>query len=190
MRGCEKFTVVTDHRPLLGIWNNGLADITNPRLQKIRMKTLRFSFNLEWHQGKTHFIADALSRYPVFAPDAGDDEIDAAHIACCRRVQESTPCSSIIDAIQMDEKYLRIVEAVQDKDFDIDADDAHPAADLRKQWNRISLLQSGDTYLIVIDGIRLFVPESMRPQILQLLHNGHPGIVKMQKKAGELYFLI
>ena len=188
LRGCEKFTVVTDHRPLLGIWNNGLADITNPRLQKIRMKTLRFSFNLEWHQGKTHFIADALSRYPVFAPDAGDDEIDAAHIACCRRVQESTPCSSIIDAVQMDEKYLRIVEAVQDKDFDIDADDAHPAADLRKQWNRISLLQSGDTYLIVIDGIRLFVPESMRPQILQLLHNGHPGIVKMQKKAGELYF--
>ena len=65
MKGCPKFTVVTDHRPLLGTFRKPLAEIENPRLQRIREKTAGYNFNLEWIEGKSHLIADALSRYPV-----------------------------------------------------------------------------------------------------------------------------
>ena len=57
--------MVTDLHPLLGTFRKPLAEIENPRLQRIREKTAGYNFNLEWIEGKSHLIADALSRYPV-----------------------------------------------------------------------------------------------------------------------------
>ena len=37
---------------------------------RMREKTLPYSFTVTWVPGKTHYIADALSRYPVFQPEA------------------------------------------------------------------------------------------------------------------------
>ena len=46
LRGAPKFTIVTDHRPLVGIWTMELAAITNPRLLRLRMKTVPYDFEL------------------------------------------------------------------------------------------------------------------------------------------------
>ena len=43
----------------------GLADVENPRLQRLMMKRLPYSFTVEWVKGKDHLAADALSRFPV-----------------------------------------------------------------------------------------------------------------------------
>ena len=40
LRGAPRFQITTDHRPLVGIWNTDLAQISNPRLLRIRMKTI------------------------------------------------------------------------------------------------------------------------------------------------------
>ena len=45
-----------------------MDETMNTRLLKIREKLANFSFNVEWEPGKTHLIADALSRAPVFTP--------------------------------------------------------------------------------------------------------------------------
>ena len=68
LRGAPKFQVTTDHRPLVGIWATYLALISNPRLLRIRMKTVPFDFEVVWRAGKNMLLADALSRYPTFAP--------------------------------------------------------------------------------------------------------------------------
>ena len=39
-------------------------------IMRMREKILPYSFSVTWVPGKTHYIADALSRYPVFQPDA------------------------------------------------------------------------------------------------------------------------
>ena len=42
-----------------------------------------YNFSVIWTPGKIHFIADALSRYPMFAPEAEDQgiaEIDAEYV--------------------------------------------------------------------------------------------------------------
>ena len=84
LRGLPTFAVWTDHRPLVGIFNKALHTLNNQRLIRIREKLLDFSFTVSWVPGKTHYIADALSRYPVFGPHEMELPID--DVATCFRV--------------------------------------------------------------------------------------------------------
>ena len=67
--GLPTFNVLTDHRPLEGIFTKDIFDLASPRLQRLREKVAMYSFLVRWVPGKTHFIADALSRAPLFAPE-------------------------------------------------------------------------------------------------------------------------
>ena len=69
-----------------------------------------FSFNVFWVPGKTHLIADALSRAPLFAPeDLPGLEIDTA-ISCLS--QMSQPSIRVIyNAI--DDDYRQLIKDVQ-----------------------------------------------------------------------------
>ena len=61
LRGLPSFTVLTDHRPLEGIFQKDIFDLASPRLQRLREKIAMYSFLVRRVPGKTHFIADALS---------------------------------------------------------------------------------------------------------------------------------
>ena len=63
--GCPSFKLVTDHQPLLGIFRKELQEVTNRRLQRFRERVVDYAFEVEWVEGKTHYIADALSRHPI-----------------------------------------------------------------------------------------------------------------------------
>ena len=65
LRGLPNFTVYTDHKPLYGVFQKNIFDLASPRLQRLREKVAMFTFNVNWVPGKTHFIADALSRAPL-----------------------------------------------------------------------------------------------------------------------------
>ena len=73
LKGLPTFTVATDHRPLVGTFSKNLADLTNPRLLRLREKVSAYCFKVTYVPGKTHNIADALSRAPIFP---GTDELD------------------------------------------------------------------------------------------------------------------
>ena len=48
-------------------------------LNKLLEKLRPFSFEVEWKEGKSHLIADALSRSPVATPDEEDTADDGIH---------------------------------------------------------------------------------------------------------------
>ena len=54
------FTVVTDHNPLKSIFEK--RDSENPRIRRFLDKVVQYTFDVQWVPGKTHYIADALSR--------------------------------------------------------------------------------------------------------------------------------
>ena len=66
LKGLPTFTVATDHGPLVGTFSKNLADLTNPRLLRLREKISGYCFKVTYVPGKTHNIADALSRAPIF----------------------------------------------------------------------------------------------------------------------------
>ena len=62
LQGLPSFSVMTDHRPLVGVLNKSLHEVDNLRLVRMREKLAVYSFKVIWVKGKTHFIADACFR--------------------------------------------------------------------------------------------------------------------------------
>ncbi len=63
--GCTDLLVATDHKPLVTILGDASLDkIKNPRLFRIKEKTLPYSFTIEHVPGAWHHAPDACSRRP------------------------------------------------------------------------------------------------------------------------------
>ena len=69
LKGIERFEVVTDHRPLIGIFAKNFNQIENKRVVRLREKILDHPFEIKWIAGKENVIADALSRAPAKTTD-------------------------------------------------------------------------------------------------------------------------
>ena len=64
--------VAVNHKPLLGILGKKEQDrIKNPRLAKLKEKTLNYKFQIIYVSGVKNRVADAVSRFP-----AGDSDQD------------------------------------------------------------------------------------------------------------------
>lgn len=59
----RKFTIVTDHRPL--IWIKSARDPTS-RLARWRLKIEEYNYTIVYREGRSNTAADALSRNPIF----------------------------------------------------------------------------------------------------------------------------
>ena len=74
--GKQKIRVQTDHKPLLGIMSKPIH-MLSARLQRIRMRLLRYHLHIEYIPGKRNYLADALSR--AHLPDADNITADDLH---------------------------------------------------------------------------------------------------------------
>ena len=74
--GCPNLVVAVDHKPLTRIFNNrDLNEIKNPRLLKIREKTLMFQFRVIAIPGTSNKGADAMSRISPPQPDRHQSDL-------------------------------------------------------------------------------------------------------------------
>ena len=179
LQGSDNFEVLTDHKPLIGIFKKSVAEIENPRLQRIREKLIPYNFTIAWTPGKTHNIADTLSRGPVFSPAEEEDQI----FATCRAIKTSNELQDLEQAAQKDEAYQQMGRAFTEGKNPQELPTNHPAKTLRSVWDSVS--QEGE--LLAVNG-RILVPKSEREKILQLLHLPHCGITKTKQAARQLYY--
>lgn len=178
--------VLTDHRPLVGVFKKDIWDVDNPRLQRMREKVAAFNFTVRYTPGKSHLIADALSRYPVFAAQT---EVDMdENPALCRRANEDPALSLIFNAGSADADYKRLAVALLTNDNVQNLPADHPAQAYKGVWNRLSLLDEEDETLVLLDGNRIIVPPAARKGVLKSLHAAHAGVTKSITQASQLYY--
>ena len=61
LQGLQHFTIVSDHRPLLPIFNRMCLDeIGNPRLHHLKHKVVSFNYDLVWIAGKMNLMLSAM----------------------------------------------------------------------------------------------------------------------------------
>lgn len=60
--GRPEILVQTDHKPIVSIMTKHVASINNARLQRMRLKLLKYNLNVTYVPGKNMYIADLLSR--------------------------------------------------------------------------------------------------------------------------------
>ena len=76
----------------------------------MREKLTAYTFEVKWVPGKDHYIADALSRAPVFPPDKEIDlQVDTA-LSCL--IATSDPSLHIITQ-HIDSDYLQFLSDIQ-----------------------------------------------------------------------------
>ena len=105
--GLQKFKVVTDHNPLLGIFKKDLDGMENKRLQRIRLKLMDYCFEVAWVAGKNHQIADALSRSPIFSTKNKQTGAMTCMVTCDLNL------SALVQKAKADEDYMAVVKALR-----------------------------------------------------------------------------
>ena len=185
--GCQDpFRVLTDHKPLVGAFKRELSDTTNTRIMRYREKLANYNFVVEWVPGKTHLIADALSRAPVFSPPENHEVEAGQEAAAIHSVTTADPLlQELADDAAKDEEYQALLQAVQQRTSIRDMPETHPARQFKSVWDDLSIYEN---CLVLYDADRLVVPKLSRKPILKTLHAAHPGINRMRKSAQAIYF--
>ena len=179
LRGISDFTVVTDHRPLVGIFAKSLQDLDNKRLTRYREKLVDYSFKVTWCPGKDHLIADALSRAPVWPGEPEPEEI------ILRAVSVDPALTFMFEAAREDQHYQELVFALK-AGMKPSSVFLSPYVGV---WESLSILtKEKEASLVVFDGFRIVVPQSIRGEILRRLHAPHQGMTKTYENARQLYY--
>lgn len=177
-----QFTIETDHKPLVPIFmSKHLSDIT-PRLQRLKMRMMRFSYKMTHVPGKDLVAADALSRQPL--PHRDSTELEE-EVACYVR--------SVIANLPSTDKRLAEIRREQAADpicskLSSYCNDGWPDRkelpfECKDYWQHRSDIAVQDGLLM--KGSRIIIPGPMRKEILAKIHQGHQGIVKCRARARE-----
>ena len=190
------FTLWSDHQPLKSILAKPIWEVANNRLARMREKLMEYRFNFEYVEGKKHYVADALSRSPLW--EKMEPELDGTQDLSAHRinvmvgqinkkgVRKDLNLESLFKAAE-DPNYQLVVDAVRTgtklKDLPVN----HPAREYKDVINRLSLIDSNTCPILLMDDTRLVIPKSMRQELLKKLHFSHCGISKTTDTAVSLY---
>ena len=192
--GNPKLIVATDHKPLLKVLGDRkLEDIDNPRLLKLKEKTLNWRFKVIHVAGKIHVGPDTLSRKEITAcmVDFFSDNRDSVAM-----ISEDSDIEAGIEAqvaanIPTPLTWQQIRDEVsRDKIMTMLADQITEGFPPDKRLLRLELreyFQHRD-HLTQVDGVPLYknrvvIPSALRPLVLETLHSAHQGVTGMTLRA-------
>lgn len=192
--GCEKFhqmiigkeiKIHTDHKPLIPILNNKDIDSLPPRVQRFRLRLMRFSYTCIHVPGKELNVPDALSRFPLDNEGNEEDrQLEEESELFVNLLEMSLPAtekrlSEIRHAQEKDDTCIQIMKFCQD---------GWPREKCLSKDLKPFYQVSGEITVangLLLKGTKLIIPQTMRSEILTRIHEGHLGIVKCQRRAQE-----
>ena len=179
-----QFHLQTDHKPLVPLFSNKNLDELPIRVQRFRLRLMRYSFTISHVAGKDLAIADALSRAPVSEPTADDLLLQKATNAFIDFTMEYHPKS---------EKGIQRIRRQQEVDAVIKQVARYCLngwPEKKKLPGPVRAYSHVSAELTVVKGLlmrgaRIVIPESMRPEMLKKIHEGHQGITKCRERARQ-----
>ena len=171
-----------------------LDAIQNTRIHRLMSKLLGYSFKVSWTPGKTQYIADALSRYPVFEAEESRDILVCAaleHSGASKnrgQVVLDPAIERLIATAKADSAYQKVREAIKGRKLPEQLPTDHPAQAFRGQWDALST-EPALPNLILYHG-RIVVPKEAKTEVMRSLHIQHTGESKTLANARQLYFWI
>ena len=199
--GSKNLVIAVDHKPLTRIFNDRpLETIENPRLLRLKEKTMMYDFEITHIPGKMNNAADAASRYPARASlitfqhavlgeaervtsDADDDPSRAFAIIQSSGLPASVSWEEVNDEAKTDTESVALKEAIQ-SGFPNHRDSLPET--IRYFWT-----MKDDLYVIddvVFKGRKMLIPQKLRNRVLEGLHASHQGTSSMALNARERLF--
>ncbi|XP_054272581.1 anoctamin-4-like [Macrosteles quadrilineatus] len=168
-----EFELMTDHKPLVQVLGSKQIASLSARLQRLRMRMACFRYKVTYVKGKEFYVPDVLSRNPI----KSNEDI----------LEQDLFVQSILDAIPCSDKRLKEIKEAQDTDEECGRIKSWI---VNNNWNKNSVYWKYRTDLniskgFLLLGTRLFIPKSLRKEILSKIHEGHMGIVKCRRRVYE-----
>ncbi|XP_041471780.1 uncharacterized protein K02A2.6-like [Lytechinus variegatus] len=182
----SNFTVITDHRPLVSLFNN--ANSKPPtRIERWILKLQEYEFCVTYEPGKTN-PADYLSRHPLPSTRTTSREEKAAeqHInfISAHAVPKMMSLQDIKDATKADESLNLCMEAIKSGSWEKVVKESRndEIASLKSVKDDLTVNATSD---LVLRNNRIVVPMVLRERIVDIAHEGHQGVVKTKQLLRE-----
>ena len=174
--GHPGFTVVTDHKPLVSIFNNPKKP--GPfRVEKMRLKLQGYSFQVVYKKGDSN-PTDYLSRHPQKLSECTKEDLEMSneleayvHWVTSSGLPNAVQVSDIQEAVAKDAVLQRVIK--------------HFKHGTLKNINdsQLSPYKSVEGELSIVNGMLLkgkniIVPKELQEKIVTISHEGHQGLVK------------
>ncbi|ETX01927.1 MAG: hypothetical protein ETSY2_36450 [Candidatus Entotheonella gemina] len=179
-----EFHIQTDHKPLVPLFSSKHMEELPLRVQRFRMRMMRFQFTISHIPGKDLIIADALSRAPVSTPTRADEALQ----------QETTLyVNSVIDSLSAPEARLQEIKQHQEADEACQqivqfCQSGWPVKSSLspevKPYFPLSAELSVENNLLLRGG-RIVIPPPLRKTYLDKIHGSHLGITKCRERARQ-----
>ena len=177
-----RFHIHTDHKPLVPLFSCKHLEELPIRVQRFRLRMMRYDFTISHVPGKKLLIADALSRAPHDDPAHTDSLFQDEVKAFVAVVMQSFPAT---------DQRLEQIKTLQEQD-----NVCHTVAQYCQigwpEKNKISPeilpfrhvaselnVQDG----MLLRGSRIVIPTPIRQEMLNCIHSGHQGIAKCRERA-------
>ena len=139
---------------------------------------MEYNFTVTWVPGKSHHIADALSRAPLFRTEETDDMyIDSARAYMTQIPSMEQELNSVLDSIDSD--YVKFRHDVLNGT--INSPYSHQ---MKSVFGQVSV----DDELVYLDAKRIVLPLKVVKDVLKMAHLPHAGITKTYQLLRSLYF--
>ncbi|XP_062297408.1 uncharacterized protein K02A2.6-like [Scomber scombrus] len=173
----RKFTIVTDHKPLLSLFSEmrAVPQMASPRIQRWAVTLRAYEYTIVYKEGKYHCNADALSRLPL--PEEPEVERLEERVLMLESSDITLVTADQVKAwTDKDPVLLRVREMVQNGwSAKLKGEEFAPY-EVRK--HELSI-QNG----CVLWGWRVIVPKPGRENVMRQLHQCHPGVSRMKALA-------
>ncbi|KAL9960046.1 hypothetical protein ACROYT_G033443 [Oculina patagonica] len=186
---CKKFhdfiygrqaTIETDHKPLTAIVNKPLH-LAPARLQRMLLLLQKYNLKFVYKKGTELHVADTLSR--AYTDEKADSEADeqmdilsltSISPARMAELQRHTLAGPVMKKVA---HFIANGWPAKSKSI---PPEVQPYFPIRDEL----IVDDG----IILKGLRVVVPETLRREYVQQLHKGHPGIDATKRRAREVVY--
>ena len=195
--GCEYFhlyiygkpvTVITDHKPLLAIYNNPRSK-PPARIERWTLRLQPYQVTVVYEQGEGN-PADYMSRHPEKSTLSSSRQQRVAEEFVDYITHAAKPnalkLEDIAQATMKDPTLLAVIDAVRTSNW------FEPSKRLDINQNTYKALERVKEELticssssVILRGRRIIVPEVLQQTVIDLAHEGHQGITKTKSLLRE-----
>ena len=183
--GHSDVTIETDHKPLVPIFNSKAVNDLTVRIQRQRLRAMKYSFKTVHIPGKLNYIADLLSRQPVGKPDKEDIALAKELEICTISDITYLPATEVrlqdLRARQSSDTTCREVTHYLSHGWPAYLSDVDTL--IKTYWHtQADFTIVGD---LLLYRNRIVIPLSERSTVLGQIHSGHLGISKCRERAKQ-----
>ena len=174
----KEFTLETDQKPLVSIYKKHMVDIS-PRVQRLIVRSFPYQpFNVVYKKGKDIPVVDALSRVTPMDPEDNIKlpiitvNLITVHILLSAHPQDtfSRKLDQLRKSTAQDNQLTRLSCYIN---TGFPCEKKNLLTDLQEYWSYRDTLSIENGLLTC--GSRIIVPQEMRAEMLQYIHDGHQG---------------